>query len=129
MVLDDGLMRVMVRTGAGKSTSVSMDALLFDLLAECRGGVREATEWVREAVLEVERLVQAGDPLVCVRGAGLSRQVQRLALLEVAKESPIQRKPDWRLGGAELSAGLSSVGVDNLNAEAGEGVGEGVGIE
>jgi hypothetical protein len=34
-------------------------------------------------VARVDTLVDADDPLVCVKGAGLSRQVQRLALAEL----------------------------------------------
>lgn len=128
----DGFVRVTVRTGSGKSTSVSLDTVLFEALVSRVGTWPEATAWVRDAVLRAEKLEEAGDPLVCVRGAGLSRQVQRLALVElvgVVKKAPIQREPDRRLVLGELSAGLSSGGVDNLDAEVGQGQGEGIGVE
>lgn len=78
----NGLVRVAVRY-QDRETSVSMDSVLFGALSKREGGMKEASAWVRSAVARVDTLVDADDPLVCVKGAGLSRQVQRLALAEL----------------------------------------------
>lgn len=78
----NGLVRVTVRY-QDRETSVSMDSVLFGALSKREGGMTAASTWVRAAVARVDALVDAEDPLVCVKGAGLSRQVQRLALAEL----------------------------------------------
>lgn len=78
----DGHVRVTVRYRE-KETSVSLDNVLFGALSRREGGMPEASAWVRKAVSQVDSLLDAEDPLVCVKGAGLSRQVQRMALAEL----------------------------------------------
>lgn len=75
---EDGLVRVRVQF-AGKSTSVSLDGVLFRYLARAQGGSREAGGWIRAAVTELEAMALQDGSAVQVR-AGLSRRVQRLAL-------------------------------------------------
>lgn len=77
-----GLVRVTVRY-RDRVTSVSMDSVLFGALSRREGGMVDACVWVRGAVARVDALVDAEDPLVHVKGAGLSRQVQRMALAEL----------------------------------------------
>lgn len=76
--MEDGLVRVRVQF-AGKSTSVSLDGVLFRYLARAQGGAREAGGWIRAAVTELEAMALQDGSAVHLR-AGLSRRVQRLAL-------------------------------------------------
>lgn len=79
MAGQDGLVRVWISLN-GKSTSVSLDDLLFGALIERLGTNDAAVRWVRTAASRVEHLRDVGSPLVSVHKAGTSRLVQRLAL-------------------------------------------------
>lgn len=79
----DGLVRIRV-VRQNKWTSVSLDDVLYRAVARLEGDDNDAaSRWVRQAVAEVERLQEANDPTVAVDNAGLSRQVQRLAMRRI----------------------------------------------
>ena len=88
---NDGFVRVWV-IHQGKRTSISLDDVLFDALAQREGSPEAATLWLRAQVAEVEARKAAEDPTVTVHKAGLSRLVQRLVLHHVlAQSSPAAR--------------------------------------
>lgn len=89
MARGDGFVRVTIEH-RGKSTSISLDDVLFDALKRRLGGSHDdATRWLRAAVLRVDELRRAGDPVVAVEKAGLSRLVQRIAVQHLVEPDPM----------------------------------------
>lgn len=90
--IDPKFVRVSVIV-AGRKTSVSLDALLAELLAEAIGGTIALAEWVSAQANRLSGIQQISEGDHRSR-AGLSRLVQREALKLVAKPEllPERRK-------------------------------------
>lgn len=84
----------------GRRTSVSLDALLAELLAEEVGGAIALAEWVGKQANRLSGVQQVSDGDGGRRNrAGLSRLVQREALKMVAKPELLPERKKTEGGG------------------------------